>query len=233
MGKVTGRPAGRPRKDSVVPSLVKEEVPALWEWDPDRTTCLNMTFKGYTKNDIAKHLSKHRTTISQWQTRPEFTKRLAEKRGEHVEAVRARRVVQTTRFADKTAKLLDQAFDNLENGNEEGILTAASSVRNLGEEFRKWRAEERIDFGDNVSKKQVNVTSYIGGQIDHNHSGKVSFNVSMQQFLNQKIEDGIIDVDSLPSTEDRQKLLTGMVVQALTDPGVMDLLHEEDRVEEE
>lgn len=233
MGKRTGRPPGRPRKDSIVPSLVKEKPQEKWKWDDAHTACLNMTVAGFTKVAIAKELEKHRSTIIEWTQREEFRERLSEKMGEHVQAVQFRRINQTSKFADATGRLLEKTYAMLEGNDSDdaSVKICAMKLLDLGKEFRSWMAEERIQYGLDGQKKHVTVSGAIVGQIQHDHNHKVSFNLPMREFLDAKIEDGVIDVDALPVTTDRNRLLAGMVTQALADPTTMDLLDEEDRAD--
>lgn len=240
MGKRTGRPNGRPKKDSVKPSLMKEAPPEAWKWDQPRTDCLNMTVKGHTNVDIARQLGRHRSTIIEWKKRPEFAERLREKMGDVVMATKYRRLRQTSKFADASAKLLDRSYKKLlappkgEPGSDERHLDVAVKqdalevAKDMGFEFRAWRKEERQDFGDDVKKQQTSVV--VGGVLQHEHK-QSSFNISMRDFLEQKIDQGVVDVEALPATKDKGRLLTSAVVQALSDPAVIDLLQEEDREE--
>lgn len=230
MGKRTGRPPGRPRKGVGDPSLYKEEVPEEWKWDSDRTACLNLTVKGHTNVDISKQLGRHRSTIIAWKQRPEFVERYQEKMGDHVNAVRHRRMHQTTKFADATAKILEKSFKVLADPETKNDPLArdiaADNVKTFGNEFRAWRKEERQDFGDDTKKQQV----LIGGHVKHTH---MSLHVSMRDFLEQKTENGVISIDHLPNTKDKNLLLTAALEQVLSEPDVADLLSEEDRDEDE
>lgn len=225
-GKRTGRPRGRPPKGARPLTLVPVAIPELWEWDAPRERCLEMIFRGYAKTDIAAELKKHRSTIQAWTARPEFITRLAEKRGEHVETIRARRVVQTSKFGDKAALLLNRALSRAIKSPSNPLHMNMARV--WGSEFRAWREQERVDFGDKVDRTEVS----FAGRVEVN--SRTSHEILFKDFLQAKLEDGLIDVEALPPASDAGSLVAALVEQVIgDDPTVTDILHEEDRARAE
>lgn len=204
---------------------------AFWQVNRDRKTeLLRLLTGGCTKVRAAQLIGVSRDTIQEWAKHPAFQAQYADYMREHVEAVRVRRIRQTTLFADKTAVLVNKALEDLQKRPSD--LDAQLRAASMSEQFRKWRAEERIDFGDNVSRKEVS----FAGSFDVNQ--RSSSEISFSAFLGQKLamvdasKIRTVDVDSLQPTGDAGKVMADVLVQLLTnDPGVIDVLSEEDRAE--
>lgn len=205
-------------------AIVKKEL-TWWDKDPDREKALNLLFTGMSKRRVAQTLSRHMETVVAWSRHDEFRQRLSELLGNHVEETRIRRLKQTTHFADAAAAQLERAHRKLVQDPEDRGASARAAA--WADQFRKWRAEERVDFGDDVKRSEVSVVGNLG--VNH----KTSHEISVKAFLMTRLEQGVIDVTGVEGT-DVGTVFSSVLQQALLDaPEAMDVMDEEDRALEE
>lgn len=203
-----------------LPPPVDEEK--AW-WTEEREKALDMLFSGASKAKIARELKKNRETIVLWTQNPWFSAKLQERLGSHVAETRVRRLRQTTLFADKSAAKLATAYNKADSRDPERRAEGLVEIGLFSDQFRKWREQERADFGDDVRKTRSEVLVAGGLEVK-------STQVSLVTFLERKLDDGAIDVSALQQDGDPVHLLSSVVQQALlASPDVLEEMMEEDK----
>lgn len=205
--------------DVVTPEIEKEDD-NKWEWTQPREECLDMLFKGVSQRGIATQLGVHYNTIGNWIKHPSFQQRLSEISAAHHAQVRMQRIQQTNMFTSRVAKLADTTLKEAEAHPNSAV--AAEKARSWLDEFRSFREEERVNSGENIQRHQIT------GMVGHVHSGVRQ--ASFKNFLENAIDKGIIDVESIETTGDNAgDIVAALVQHALRAGDMLDVITEEDR----
>jgi len=206
-----------------VASPAAEETAAqedeAWAWTPEREKAVQQVVAGIPKTQIADKLGVHRNTVNNWCKHPEFVARVRELTDDRVNTTRQRRHVETQLFTDKIAKaahtMLDVAIKNPKDG------TAVRAAREWLGEYRSFRAEERIDTGDNVA----HVKHEHEGSVNHSHTLSTK---SFKGFMQEALGSNIIDAECIEAN-DVHGIILQATQQALVEGTLLDDLAEEER----
>lgn len=211
------------KKLKAKPAPVEEAPRTFWEINGDKKkNLLAYLISGMSKKRAAQHVGVSRDTVHEWCKDPNFAAKLAEELGDHAQSVRIRRVRQESLFADKAAAQVNAAMERAARGGE-GAKEAIIRVERWGDQFRKWRAEERIDLGDNVSRKEISFQGQLGVTQQSTH------HISLKKVFEQKLEIGIVKAEQIQAI-DVGEVVSDVLVQLLSgDPTIVDLVAEEDR----
>jgi hypothetical protein len=213
-------------KGEILPAKAAE-----FEWTDERKKALELFLLGIPKVQIAEQVKVHRNTINNWTSHPSFLLEARRRHDEHVATTRQRRIRETNAFTDRLAKLTHQTLETAEAHPES--KDARYAARDWLDQYRLFRAEERTDFGDNVTKHEhkVATVSLFGtlqtpeGQPQHTNA------VSFKAFMEDQIKHGGI-LPELVDTTDVHSIITGMAQQVLIDGDLLDQINEEDMAAE-
>lgn len=201
------------------PVKVDEEKEESWSWTPEREKAAKHVVAGIPKIQIAEELKVHRNTIANWSKHPEFLARVRELTDDRIDTTRQRRHLETQIFTDKVAKLatkqLDAAIANPMNP------VAVRSARDWLSEYRMFRAEERIDTGDNIA----HVKHEVNGAVNHSHTLSAK---SFKGFMQDALNSNVIDAECIEATDVHEVILQA-TQQALLEGSLLDDLAEEER----
>lgn len=194
-----------------------------WVWTKTKRECLERALSGWPKTTIAKELKRHRNTISQWMAHPDFKAEFNKRMGEHVASKRQQRIRETNLMADKVAKLTAQALDKALK--EPTSVVTRQTAQAWASEFRAFRAEERVDFGDNITRHDHRMA--VAGEVTHNHR---TDQMSFRSFVEAKITKGDIDVAGIDAT-DVGGMISAIAQEMLVEGEALDMINEEDKAD--
>lgn len=206
--------------DKPADELVQHD--ASWDWTPERERCLELALIGVPKTTIAKELRKHRNTINNWHEHPAFIAEFRRRELEFQNETRQRHTRTSLLLADRVGRLASRALDDVEAQPRDAV--ARARALDWAKEFRSWRAEERLDMGDNVTRVDQRVLIAGGVSVDHRHS-------VAQQSFRKFIDSGmpIADQKLLAAATDPTQAIVHLAERALVDSDLLDRIDEEDR----
>ena len=196
-----------------------------WKWTKSKRAAVKLVVQGRSDIQIAKEVGKHRHTVRKWKQTPEFNAACMEAAREYVNRVRYKRVYETGVITDHLSGHVAKCLAHLQATELTDVTQVhMSQLQTCLREYREFRAQERSDFGDDVSRGEVNLRVF-GGAAASQESDQVS-GQSLRDLLeaNQdKIPERVIS-GAASTTE---ALVEG-VRQVLQNTDVLNQMYEED-----
>lgn len=134
-----------------------------WKWTKSKRAAVKLVVQGRSDIQIAKEIGKHRHTIRKWKQAPEFNAACMEAAREYVNRVRYKRVYETGVITDHLSGHVAKCLAHLQATELTDVTQVhLSQLQTCLREYREFRAQERSDFGDDVSRIEGKF-SFVGG----------------------------------------------------------------------